>query len=140
MLAKLPDLSGHLGLNLDPRIRPMIHDIFSSQPVLGAKVYYIHFLLHDFPDKQCRTMLRHVVRAMKPGYSRVLLNEIVVPALACPSFFAAADITIMACLAGIQRSKAQWISLVESAGLTVTKVWTSPDDDDFEGIIEATIA
>lgn len=85
-------------------------------------------------------MLRHVARAMKPGHSRVLLNEIVIPEMACPAFFAAADITMMACLAGMQRSKAQWTSLVESAGLTVTNVWTSPDDGDVEGVIEATLA
>lgn len=84
-------------------------------------------------------MLRHVARAMKPGHSRVILNEIIIPAVACPSFFAAADITMMACLAGMQRSKAHWTALVESAGLTVTNIWTSPDDGDFEGIVEATL-
>ena len=105
----------------------------------GAKAYYTHALLHDFPDEQCRTILRHVAKAMKPGYSHLLLNEIIIPAVACPTFFAAIDITMMACLAGMQRSKDHWIELVESAGLTVKNVWNSPDDGDYEGVIEAVL-
>lgn len=105
----------------------------------GAKAYYTHFLLHDFPDDKCRDMLRHVASSMEPGYSRILLNEIVLPSVACPSFFAAADITMMAVLAGQQRTKEQWVKLVESAGLTVVKVWKSPDVGDFEGIVEAMV-
>ncbi|KAM7218768.1 S-adenosyl-L-methionine-dependent methyltransferase [Rhypophila decipiens] len=157
LLRKFPQVSGHLVLQdlpgtikvlqqdsddnlMDKGIRPMVHDIFSPQPLKGAKTYYTHFLLHDFPDDKCREMLQHVAASMTPGgYSRLLLNEIVLPSTDCASFFAAADITMMAVLAGMQRTKEQWVELVESAGLTVTQVWKSPDEGDFEGIVEAIV-
>lgn len=151
LLARFPLLGNHLALqdlpgtisslgNLDSRIRPMAHDIFSPQPVKGACVYYTHFVLHDFTDDRCRTLLRETAAAMVPGYSRLLLNEVVIPEKDCPLFFAAADITMMAVLAGIQRSRKHWIELVASAGLKVVKVWGSPDPGDMEGVIEAEAA
>ncbi|KAJ5632705.1 hydroxyindole O-methyltransferase [Penicillium lividum] len=123
-------------------ITAMSHDLFvSPQPptVLGAKVFFTHFLLHDFSDDQCRVMLQHVSRAMKPGYSKLLLNEAVLPERGCPSFFAAADITMMAVLSAKMRSRRQWIELVESAGLQVLQVWISPYHNDNEGVVEAIV-
>lgn len=74
---------------------------------------------------------------MKPGYSRIILNETVLPDIHCPAFFAAGDITMMAVLAAMKRSRAQWTELLESVGLKVMKIWTSPDPEDSEGVIEA---
>jgi len=138
----LQDLPGTIASleKLSPGIRPMVHDIFSSQPVVGALVYYTHFVLHDFTDERCRTLLKAVAAVMKPGYSRLLINEAVIPEQGCPPFFAAADVTMMLLLAGIQRSKRHWVELVESAGLKVVEVWESPDPGDMEGIIEAEVA
>ena len=113
------------------------HDLFTPQPVLGGKAYYTHFVLHDFADSQARLILEHTRDAMKPGYSRLLLNEIVIPDQDCPAFFATADITMMAVLAGLGRDRAQWTALVESVGLQVCKIWESPEDGDCEGVIEA---
>ncbi|KAK1752701.1 S-adenosyl-L-methionine-dependent methyltransferase [Echria macrotheca] len=152
LLTKFPAVGGHLILQdlprtissiretLDSRIQPAVHDIFSPQPVAGALVYYTHFVLHDFPDDKCQTMLRHVAAAMRPGYSRLLLNEVVIPERDCPLYFACSDITMMAVLAGMQRSRRHWVELVESAGLAVVKVWESPDFGDMEGVIEAMVA
>jgi hypothetical protein len=102
-------------------------------------VYYTHFLLHDFPDDECRVILRHIMKAMKPGYSRILLNETILPDIACPTFFAAGDITMMAVLSAMKRSRKQWIELLESVGLKVVKVWQSPYQDDNEGVVEALV-
>ena len=113
------------------------HDLFTPQPVMGARVYYTHFVLHDFADPRARLILEQTREAMEPGYSRLLLNEIVLPERDCPAFFAAADITMMAVLAGMGRDRGQWTTLVESAGLQVCRIWESPEDGDFEGVIEA---
>jgi hypothetical protein len=84
-------------------------------------------------------MLRYVAGAMQRGYSHLLLNEAVLPVVDCPAFFAAADITMMACLAGIQRNEKQWTRLIESVGLQVVRIWRSPDPGDSEAVIEATL-
>ncbi|KAK4446430.1 S-adenosyl-L-methionine-dependent methyltransferase [Podospora aff. communis PSN243] len=151
LMGKFPSVKNHLVLqdlpgtissleNLSPGIHPMPHDIFSPQPVVGALVYYTHFVLHDFTDDRCRVFLQAVASAMRPGYSRLLMNEAVIPERGCPPFFAVGDITMMLVLAGIQRSKRHWIELVESAGLRVVNVWESPDAGDMEGVIEAEVA
>ena len=76
---------------------------------------------------------------MKPGFSKLLLNESLLPEKDCPIFFAAADITMMTGLAGLNRSEKQWVALVESVGLTVAKIWTSPDRGDCEVVLEAVL-
>lgn len=137
-LQVFPEAKGHLVLqSLKEGITSMVHDIFQPQPIVGAKVYYTHFLLHDFSDDKCREILRHVSKAMSPAYSR--LNEAVLPERGCPSFFAAADITMMSVLSAKMRSKRQWTELVESAGLQVVRIWDSPYHGDNEGIVEAII-
>lgn len=60
------------------KISAQVHDFFTTQPVKGAKVYYLHMVLHDWPDTSCRDILRNVIPAMEKGYSKILLNETVV--------------------------------------------------------------
>ena len=147
-LAKFPESHGRLVLQdlagttdslegVADGIEVQSHDLFTPQTVLGAKAYYTHFVLHDFADSQARLILEQTRDAMEPGYSRLLLNEIVLPERDCPAFFATADITMMAVLAGLGRDSAQWTALVESVGLQVCKIWESPEDGDCEGVIEA---
>lgn len=54
------------------------HDFFKIQPVVGADVYFIRHVLHDWTDKRCTDILRALIPALKRG-SRVLLNEQVLP-------------------------------------------------------------
>ncbi|KAA6411723.1 MAG: hypothetical protein FRX48_05004 [Lasallia pustulata] len=147
-LEKHPQANGHLVLQDLPKtissigeskegIRIMSHNFFSAQPLKGARVYYTHFVFHDWPDDKCRDILRNLMTAMEPGYSKILLNESVLPNRDCPSFFAAGDINMMSILAGIARTRRQWVELVESVGLEVVKIWTSPHSGDVEGVIEA---
>ncbi|KAK1831000.1 S-adenosyl-L-methionine-dependent methyltransferase [Podospora conica] len=137
----LQDLPGTIAkaTDLDPRITPMVHDFFTAQPVRGAYLYYTRLVLHDWPDERCRTLLRATAAAMTPGFSRILLNETIIPEKDCPALLAAADITMMSLLAGMERTREQWVALVESAGLRVVKIWQSPDFRDLEGVIEAEV-
>lgn len=72
-----------------------------------------------------------------PGYSKVLLNESVLPDSNCPSFFAAGDINMMSVLSGMKRTRQQWIELLQSVGLEILRIWNSPIEGDEEGVIEA---
>ena len=42
---------------------------------------------------------------MTPGYSKLILNESIMPDMDCPAFIAAADINMMFILAGTKRSR-----------------------------------
>ena len=98
----------------------------------------MHFILHDWPDDKCRLILQSIMKAMKVGYSKILINEAIVPAKNCCSWLAATDINMMTILAGMERTSQQWIDLLESVDLEVVKIWNSPHDGE-EAIIEATL-
>ena len=96
-------------------------------------------MLHDWPDEKCRVILCELMSAMKLGYSKLILNESILPDMDCSPWFATNDINMMAILAGMTRSRSQYVELVESVGLEVVKVWRSPDSEDAEGVIEAVL-
>ena len=75
--------------------------------------------------------------AMTPKYSKLLINESVLPNKDCPSFFAAADLNMMSILGGMERTRQQWITLLDSVGLEIIKIWESPYENDADGVIEA---
>lgn len=75
---------------------------------------------------------------MKAGYSKILINEAVLPKRNCSSWFSALDMVIMSSHAGMERTENQWVDLLHSVGLEVVKIWNSPYADE-EAIIEATL-
>ena len=77
--------------------------------------------------------------AMKPNYSKILLNESVLPDTDCPSFLAAGDINMMSIMGGMKRTEKQWEELLRSVDLHVVKIWKSPNPRNEEAIIEAVL-
>lgn len=96
----------------------------------------MHFILHSWTDAQCRLILQNLMPAMKPGYSKILLNEPVLPATNCGSWFAAADINMMSLFAGGERTRKQWLDLLQSVDLEV-RICSSPYDGEEDSVIEA---
>ena len=107
--------------SLDPRIRPMAHSFFNPQPseTQGAKAYFLHSILHDWPENKALEILTHVRAAMEPGYTKVLPLETAMPERAkdVPPIMAALDISMMSNFAALERTKKQWMQLLERAGL-----------------------
>lgn len=54
------------------------HDFFTEQPVKGAEAYLIRFVLHDWPDKYVRQILKSLVPALKNG-TKVIVSDFVLP-------------------------------------------------------------
>ena len=73
---------------------------------------------------------------MTPGYSKILINESVLPDMNCPSFFAAGDINMMSIMGGKERTELEWRELIESVDLKMTGIWKSPYENE-EGVIVA---
>ncbi len=99
----------------------------------------MHFILHDWPDDKCRLILQNLKMAMKVGYSKILINDLVLPEKNCSSWSAATDINMMTILAGMERTRQQWIDLLESVDLEVVKFWSSPYGSEEEAVIEAVL-
>lgn len=75
--------------------------------------------------------------SMKVGYSKILLNERVIPKKNCCSWFAAYDINMMSFCGGMERTQKQWIDLLESVDLEVVRIWSSPYDGEEDSVIVA---
>lgn len=113
------------------KIEAVNHNFFTAQPIKGARYYYLSAILHDWPDSSCRTILLALKDAMIPGYSRLLLNGIIVPESGAASFQAAKDWGMMAAMSGKERTLKQTQELVACVpGLVVTNVWNGPQGKD----------
>ncbi|CAI7573252.1 unnamed protein product [Penicillium palitans] len=123
--------------DLHPSIDVTGHDFFTEQPVKGARAYYMHSVLHDWPDDLCRKILANTVAAMKPGYSKLLVNENVIPDTGAYWETTSLDLIMMEIGSG-ERTERQWHALLESAGLKIVKIWTAQRG--VESLIECELA
>jgi hypothetical protein len=99
----------------------------------------LQHVLHDFSsDDECRRILRNVVSAMKRGYSRLLIKELVIPDRGAPWALTAMDVNVIQSLAGQERTEAQFRGLLESVGLKVDGIWRHERAIDV--VIEASLA
>ena len=111
------------------------HDFFTPQPIQAARAYSLHSIIHDWSDEEGIEILENLKPALKPGYSRVLLNEIVLseesPTIAATSM----DMMMLAHLSVRERTEADWKMILEKAGLKFLKIYSYPGVA--ESVIEA---
>lgn len=100
-----------------------IHDFFEDQPVHGARAYFMHGCLHDWPNAEARRILHRLKPAMRPGYSKLLICENILPEKARLPLVGALDLVMMGLLASKERTEAEWRELLVTAGYRVIKVW-----------------
>ena len=134
-------------------IEIMSYDLFAPQPIkgnqfawrvdaanstrLGAKAYFFRAIFHDWPDAACREILKNTVAAMKKDYSKLLINELVLPDSGVSPYEAFLDLSMMALETGAERSSKQWHDLLASVGLRIEKIW--PSGVGADGIVEAVL-
>ncbi|KAI3104201.1 hypothetical protein CBS147333_7255 [Penicillium roqueforti] len=121
--------------NLPEGIELTPHDFFIPQPVKGARAYFMHWILHDWSDEHCRSILANIVDAMEPGYSRLIIHESILPDLHCDLPSACLSVMMMVQVAAFERSEKQWRDLLASVGLTKVTFYQPPGSG--EGIVEA---
>ncbi|KAJ5095566.1 O-methyltransferase family 2 [Penicillium alfredii] len=150
--------------DLDPAIVRMEYDFHNEQPIkgrvvplssfslpqfhfnpilliisIGARAYYIHSTLHNWSDDVCETILTRVKEAMKPGYSRLLINEFVVPQIGAHWETTGLDMLMLTLFSSEQRTNKAWYDLVERrVGLKIVKIWSSGKG--VESVIECELA
>ncbi|EHK97284.1 putative Sterigmatocystin 8-O-methyltransferase [Glarea lozoyensis 74030] len=114
------------------------HDFFTEQPIKGARAYYIRQCLHNWPAEKCLTILSQLRKAMKPGYSKLFVHELIVPARGASTWVVTQDFNMMTLCATLERTEAQWTYILAEAGLKVVAVYAAPDGIS-EGVIEAEV-
>ncbi|KAK3388783.1 S-adenosyl-L-methionine-dependent methyltransferase [Sordaria brevicollis] len=113
--------------DIDPSIERMPHDFLTEQPIKGARAYFMHSILHDWPDDVCQKILARLADAMKPGYSKILIFECVIPRTGAYWEATAGDMLMMTQLSACERTEDQWHKLIEGSGLglKITRFWSS---------------
>ena len=132
---------------LSPGIEVTEHDFFKPQPVQGpfasrpifftlitshhsqltnsgARAYYLHSVLHDWDDASSGRILTHLANAMERGYSKLLINDFVVPDKGAAWSVTSMDWLMLALGAVRERTESDWRSLLESVNLRIVKIWT----------------
>ncbi|KAL8644997.1 MAG: hypothetical protein Q9226_007497, partial [Calogaya cf. arnoldii] len=118
----------------DTAFEKMTHDFFTRQPVQGARAYYLHSVLHDWDDASCLAILENLVSAMEKNYSKILINELVVPDRSASWSVTSMDWLMLALGAVKERTESDWRTLIGQAGLKVTGVWM--EEQGSESLIE----
>ena len=97
----------------------------------------MHSILHDWADSDCRRILQHIAEAMEKGYSKLLINENIVPDRSADWKITSLDWFMMALASSAERTETEWIELLRSAGFKVIGIWTV--DSAVESLIEAVL-
>ncbi|KAL8765648.1 MAG: hypothetical protein Q9209_007328 [Squamulea sp. 1 TL-2023] len=78
-----PEVIGAGQENLPPDLRDrvsfMAHDFFTEQPVKGAAIYILRWILHDWSDKYAARILQALIPALKPGVKVLLVEQVLPP-------------------------------------------------------------
>lgn len=108
----------------------------SQLPIRGAhtdcpdaRFYYYSAILHDWPDKECVNILRIVADAMRPEYSKLLINGIILRETGATYFEACKDFGMMAAMSAKERTLPQMIALGAEAGLRFVEQHIAPNAD-----------
>ncbi|KAK4207014.1 S-adenosyl-L-methionine-dependent methyltransferase [Rhypophila decipiens] len=106
------------------RVERTVYDFHTEQPVKGARAYYMHSILHDWSDDICVKIIANIKEAMKPGYSRLLIDEGVIPDTGASWEATGLDMILSGLLSSRERTRAEWTRLLEEkAGLKINKIY-----------------
>lgn len=125
---------------LPPSIKVIGHSFFEPPLVKGVRAYYMHSVLHDWPDDEAIKILKALRPALlgntADGHTpKLLLNENVLPSTGTKARPASLDLLMCAFHAASERSENQWKALLEQAGYRVVKIYA--DDAVEDAVIEA---
>ncbi|KAM5373328.1 hypothetical protein ACJZ2D_007157 [Fusarium nematophilum] len=111
------------------------HNFYTPQPVQGARAYFLHSILHDWSAEDGVKILQNLKPALTPGYSKVLLNEIVLseenPSVPATSM----DMMMLGHFGeSRERTEDEWRAIAKEAGLEVVDIYSNPASP--ESVIE----
>jgi hypothetical protein len=101
----------------------MPHDFLTEQSVKGARAYFLHSIIQDWDDETNTRILKAIVPAMKKGYSKILVNDFMVPNQGAHWAQTCMDWELMASLGARHRTEDEHKKMYEGAGLKVNGIW-----------------
>ena len=124
-----PAIASRLG----DRCRLVGGDFFKSVPT-GGEVYILKYILHDWDDARARAILTSCRRAMKPGTTLLVMEDLVCgPNVPCDAKLS--DLNMLARAGGRNRTQAEYRDLLAAGRFTMRRVLPVSGD---LAILEAT--
>lgn len=113
------------------------HDFFTPNPVQGARYYNLRSILHDWPDDLCREILLNIRSAMKPGYSKILIQGFVMKEVGYGIHESQLDLNMMI-FAGRERTMMDYEELLRGCGLKIGEIVSARKGDwkCIEGLVD----
>ncbi|KAL8883143.1 MAG: hypothetical protein Q9192_007419 [Flavoplaca navasiana] len=87
-----------------PNVECMTYDFFTSQPLQAARAYYFPNICLDWQDSICQKILINTAKSMERDYSRILIDEYVLPDTGAPIRGSSMDFFMMMFCSGIERT------------------------------------
>jgi spermidine synthase len=137
VLADLPHVADKARLRLtaeglDGRSQVVPTDFFEQVP--AGDTYLLKWIIHDWDDARSTAILSHCRNAMAP-HGKVLLIEAVLHPGPASAFSKFMDLNMLVMTGGRERTEPEYRVLLQSAGLTLTRVIPTHTE---MSIIEAT--
>ncbi|KAK7943539.1 Demethylsterigmatocystin 6-O-methyltransferase [Apiospora aurea] len=107
-------------------IEKMGHDFLNEQPVKGARAYYLHSIIQDWDDDTNIRILRSLLPAMRRGYSKILINDYIIPNEGAHWLQTSLDCNLMSTLGARHRTEAEMRKMIDGAGLAVKGIFRHP--------------
>ncbi|KAK7745653.1 hypothetical protein SLS62_009694 [Diatrype stigma] len=122
------------------RVRFQPHDFFEPNPVVGADVYWLRYVLHDWSDEYCMRILAAIKPAMGPRSRILICDQVMNTTRGCEELKPAPaplpanwgyytryshqrDFVMMSTINGIERKPTELKHIIERAGLQLKKIW-----------------
>lgn len=109
-------------------------DFFESIPD-GADAYILKYIIHDWSDNNCVTILKNCRRSMSPT-SKLLLIETVIPDVGVSHISKVQDLDMLILLGGQERTLEQYSALLCQVGLKLERIIPTSE---LVSIIEAVV-
>ncbi|KAK4050384.1 hypothetical protein OIV83_003453 [Microbotryomycetes sp. JL201] len=122
------------------QIKLQEHDFFKPQPIKHADVYFLRAIIHDWPDHDAKTILRHLADAADSNTQLVVVEHVVkslaptesasqsVLIVQSPPIPYHLDLQMMCALNAQERTKEHFQDLFKSAGWELKRIGTGAPD------------
>ena len=116
----LPSPRGSSLTGVSDRCQLVGGNFFESVPS-GGDAIILKWIIHDWNDEQCVTILKNCHRAL-PENGKLILVEAVVPASNEPHFSKFIDLNMLVMTGGRERTEEEFRALYEASGFRLTRV------------------
>ena len=106
-------------------IERMPHEVFTSQPVKGARIYLLHAIHHNYTNDKAQNVLTNPKGSMKPEYGKILAYEDTIKDRNPAELSCGMGLTMMATFGTGARTESQWKILFDSVGLRLASIHQS---------------